>query len=218
MITLVSKRVINICLIIAILILSLGSLMTFIQYQNLFRVNAGIETSYRTIRAANQAIISLNESSLKVSNYLLGADTESINNLDETLIAAQVNFNVVGQLIQDNDLQKNAFRQVTPLFMDKINFLNEIIKKYKAGDRLAALQLESNKKRITENNQITPLIMEIKKEELRQLDANHAIFYKDVVDANGLFATFSMLSSILLILCLFRLNRKEFSDKRKTKR
>jgi CHASE3 domain sensor protein len=94
MITLVSKRAINIFLVIAIVILAIGSVVTFTQYQNLFRVNADVDESYRTIRAADQALISITEAALKVSSFVLGNDTDTISNLPETIIAAQVNLNV----------------------------------------------------------------------------------------------------------------------------
>jgi CHASE3 domain sensor protein len=206
MITSVSKRTINIFLVIAIIILAIGSVVTFTQYQNLFRVNAAVDQSYRTIRAANQALISITESSLKVSNFLLGNDEGTISNLPETIIAAQLNLSVLGQLIQDDDNQKKAFATLLSIFNNKVSFLKEIISKYQAGDRPGALQVASDKNRLLQTSQLTQLIIVIKTIEQQQLQINNVRFNQEVVNANGLYAIFSMLSSILLVLCLFRLN------------
>ena len=206
MLTIVSKRTINIFLVIAIVILAIGSVVTFTQYQNLFKVNADVDQSYRTIRAANQALISITESSLKVSNFLLGNDEDTITNLPETIIAAQLNLSVLEQLIQDNDDQKKAFANLLPIFNEKVAFLKEIISKYQAGDRPGALQVASDKNRLLQTSQLMQLLIVIKTIEQQQLQVSNVKFNQEVVSANGLYAIFSMLSSILPVLCLFRLN------------
>jgi hypothetical protein len=121
-------------------------------------------------------------------------------------------------LIQDNDDQKRYFNKLLPIFNDKVIFLKEIISKYQAGNRLSALQVASDKNRLNQTSELVQLIIEIKAIEQQQLQVNNLRFNQEVVSANGLYAIFSMLSSILLVLCLFRLNgRNETPTRRGSK-
>jgi CHASE3 domain sensor protein len=189
--------------------IAIFNFLTFYEYQSLFRVNNDIIESYQTIRAANQVIISINEAEIKVGGLLLGNDENGVKNLPEIIISAQVNMTTLNQLIQDNQMEIDFYKQLKPLFDEKVHFLQNILIKYSAGDQAGAIQAGSDKNRLQLTEKISQLIIEIKKIEVSQLENNRAKLDNDMMLANALFILVSLITLGLLMFCYYILNRED---------
>ncbi len=205
----VKRKYVKYFLIPCIVAIAIFNFLTFYEYQSLFRVNNDIIESYQTIRAANQVIISINEAEIKVGGLLLGNDENGVKNLPEIIISAQVNMTTLNQLIQDNQMEIDFYKQLKPLFDEKVHFLQNILIKYSAGDQAGAIQAGSDKNRLQLTEKISQLIIEIKKIEVSQLENNRAKLDNDMMLANALFILVSLITLGLLMFCYYILNRED---------
>jgi CHASE3 domain sensor protein len=205
----VKKKHIKFILIPCIVAIAIFNFLTFYEYQSLFRVNHDIIESYQTIRAANQVMLSINEAGLKLGGMLYANNETGVKNLPEIIISAQLNLKTMDQLIQDNQIEKDFYSQLKPLFDEKIQFLQNVISKYSAGDKAGAIQIASDPNRIALSEKIGQLIIEIKKIETSQLEDNHMKLTCDMTLANALFILVSLITLGLLMFCYYILNRED---------
>jgi CHASE3 domain sensor protein len=205
----VKKKYIKYFLIPCIVAIAVFNFLTFYEYQSLFRVNNDIIESYQTIRAANQVIISINEAGLKVGGLLLGNDETGVKNLPEIIISAQLNMTTLNQLIQDNQMEIDFYKQLKPLFDQKVQFLQNVLAKYSAGDKAGAIQIGSDPNRLLLTEKIAQFIIEIKKIETNQLEDNRTKLDTDMMVANALFILVSLITLGLLMFCYYILNRED---------
>jgi CHASE3 domain sensor protein len=201
-----NKKMLNNFLIFAIAFVTICNLIAFGEYQNLFKINGDVIESYLTIRAANQTLISVNEASQKVSSFLFAGDNEGINNLPQIIISAQVNLATLKQLTADNAEQTAIYNNLKSIIDQKISYLNNVYGTLSSGNRDAALQLASDKKRFQLTTQIGQSIIDIKKIEANQLEDNHNKFISNLKIANALFLIIGTFSIALLIFCFYLLN------------
>jgi CHASE3 domain sensor protein len=135
------------------LILTIGGLYSYSEYQRSFQMSHHIIESYQTIRAANQTILSVNEASAEVSALLLTSNLDTIQNLPELIVSAQINL-----------------AALKPLFENKIAFLQSVVTEYSKGNQAGAIAIASDKNRLALTHQINQLIIDIKHIEIGQLE------------------------------------------------
>jgi CHASE3 domain sensor protein len=111
---------------VGIIILTAGGIFYFMQMQHALLTNNDIHESYQTIRVADQAQIAIDEAAMDVGRFL-HTDAVDLNNLPELIISAQINFNALAQLIDDDATEKNVMKELKPLFDKKIEFLNKVV-------------------------------------------------------------------------------------------
>jgi CHASE3 domain sensor protein len=203
------KKFLSNFIILFIIVITVGNLITYSEYQNLFRINGNILESEQTLRAANQAIISIHEAGLKVSAFLLADDGEGMKNLPETITSAQLNLDALKPLIQDTKGQRDAFDELTPLVDEKVTNLNKIFAAYRAGDKAQARRLANDKGRFDLIGKITQKLFIIKKIEVQQLDDSRSKLHDEIIIANSLFMLVNIIIIILLIFCLFRITHDD---------
>jgi CHASE3 domain sensor protein len=152
------------------LILTIGGLYSYSEYQRSFQMSHHIIESYQTIRAANQTILSVNEASAEVSALLLTSNLDTIQNLPELIVSAQINLAALNQLIQDEPSQLKFYAALKPLFENKIAFLQSVVTEYSKGNQAGAIAIASDKNRLALTHQINQLIIDIKHIEIGQLE------------------------------------------------
>jgi CHASE3 domain sensor protein len=165
---------------IGIVLLMIGGILFFQQYQSLISDDDNRNTSYLTLRAANGAIGAITEATLDIDAFIESNDPTAIKNLQQIVIIAQVNLDTLNQLTDDDKYQQILIKDVTPLFNRKIAFLKKIAAQLQADDMpgLRATVAETGSVQLTQ--QIVKLITLIKHIEINQLngftsDARHMV-------------------------------------------
>lgn len=164
------KKLISLFLLFGILSLIAFVLTAYFQYCRLFNAQNNLVISYQTIRAANQSLISIDEAALNVSTFAQSKDPDILVRILNIIIAAEVNFSTLSQLIQDNKNQRALLNVLTPLFENKINFLNAVLTTMKNNQVDQALQMASDRDRLRSTREIEKLIIQIKQYEISQLE------------------------------------------------
>jgi len=193
------KRLAIILCLAAVCLLTVSGILGYLRYAQAFESNAEVIKSYQTIRAANQALISLDEASLEVSTFLFSKNTTGIKNLPELIISAQLNMTTLHALIQDNPIEIKLYNEMRPLFNKKIAILNQTIAIYAAGNNDSALQFASDADRLQLTVSISQLLFEIKKIEIGQLDHSMALYKLKKIDADKFFIFLGSLNVLFLI-------------------
>jgi CHASE3 domain sensor protein len=205
----IHKKFVSNFLIFLIIVITVGNLITYSEYQNLFRVNNDILESGQTMRAANQAIISLHEAGMKVSAFIIADDLEGMKNLPETITSAQLNLDALKPLIQDTKGQIDAFDEAMPLVKEKLDYLGKIYLAYQANNKAEARRLASDKTRFDLTNKINQKILIIKKIEMSQLEDSRSKLHDNIIIANSLFMLMNIISIGLLIFCFYRITHDD---------
>jgi CHASE3 domain sensor protein len=199
-------------IIILVLIITIGNLIIFNEQENVTRINSNIIQSYRTIRAINEAIISIGEANVKISDFLLNNNEEALNNLQQDIISAQVNLSTLDQLIQDDKGQVEYYNELIPLVTQKITTLQKIISAFNQGDKAAALAEANDKNRFELTRKINSIIIHIKIIEMNQLSDSQNDFEKQRLNFTYLTIAENLLCICLLILCFFTFKRNKFES------
>ncbi len=203
------KKFISNFIIFLIIVITVGNLITYSEYQNLFRVNSDIMDSGQTVRAANQTIISIFDGTIKISAFIMADDNNGMKSLPETITSAQLNFNALGPLIQDTKDQVEAYNAATPLVKEKLDYLTSVYTAYKNGNKAEAMRLANDKSRFDLSDKINQKIYIIKKIEMSQLSQSRTSLHNHIIIANSLFMLINIISIALLIFCLYKITHYE---------
>jgi CHASE3 domain sensor protein len=200
-----NKKFLGNFIIFLIIIITIGNLITYSEYQNLFLVTRDIQDSGQTLRAANQAIISLHEAGMEISAYLLAGDADGMKKFSETITSVQLNLDALKPLVQDTKEQAEAFNEITPLMQEKNTFFREINSAYEAGNKELLLKIANSKARFELTNSINQKLFIIKKIEMDQLIDSRTKLHTDIIIANILFMLTNIISIALLIFYFFKI-------------
>lgn len=192
-------NVVSTLFLIVILSITLSGIWVFNRYQSIYDMNLDLMTDYQTIRAADQAILSINEASVAVSAFLATNDEEEITKLPEDIISAQLNMQTMRQLINDNKTEQNIYNKLLPMIKKKIEFLQNIIQLYKSGNKQAAFQLASDKSRFPLSDEISRLIIDIRKIEIGQIQQLTPAYQLNKINADMSFIIIGLLNILLLL-------------------
>jgi CHASE3 domain sensor protein len=199
------KNLLSYFLLFSIITLIITGILSYIQYGRLSNTYFNLIQSYQTIRAANQAIISIDEASLNVNSFLDTHNAALLSKIPELIISAEVNFEALKQLVADNKLQTDLGIEATSLLQDKILFLTKLIKQHTLEQANQPL-LRSDNNSLDLTNRINSLIVGIKQEEIRQLNASATDLMKYKAELNPIIRWLGILSGLLFISFLYLLN------------
>lgn len=202
----VHKNVFSSLLLLGIIGLIFCCATSYIQYNRLSQTYYNLIDSYQTIRAANQTIISINEAALSISTFLQSQDDQILNKIPEFIISAEVNFQALKMLVSDNSFQTTIANQLTPIFTNKIIFLNQIINEYTAGHVQQAVQLASDKIRLKKTYEIEQLIIKIKQEEIKQLNESNTSLTASKHSFLKMITLMGVLTGVIFLFCFISLN------------
>ncbi len=180
--------------------------ISYIQYSRLSKTYYDLIESYQTIRAANQTIISINEAALSISTFLQSKDDEILKKIPQFIISAEINFQTLKMLVSDNSIQTTIANELTPIFMNKIIFLNQIINEYTAGYVQQAIQIASDKIRLKKTYEIEQLLIKIKQEEIRQLNASEASLSSYKNSFLKMITLMGIITGFVFLFCFISLN------------
>jgi CHASE3 domain sensor protein len=201
------KKLISFFLLFAIIALLFCCIVSYLQYNRLSKSYNNLIQSYQTIRASNQSLISIDEAALSLSTFLQTKDTEILQKVPQFIIAATINFETLKQLVRDNNAQTEIVNKLTPLFENKISFLNQIMDRYSKGKVQEAFQIAGDKDRLRKTSEIAQLLIQIKQMEITQLnDSNESLkIYKH--HAYILISYIGILTGVLFLACFICLNK-----------
>ena len=201
------KRATSTFLLTAILSLTLSGIWVYNLYQQVYDVNMDVVTTYQTIRAANQSLVSLDEAAIDVRAFLISDDSNIIKKFPETIITAQLNIETLHQLISDNATELQVFNKLQPLVDAKIAYLEKIIFLYRSGNKTAATTLSADRNRVASSRDIYNLITEIKKLEVGQLDEAAPTYLLMKNEADRFFILFGIVNILWLLLAYICMKR-----------
>jgi CHASE3 domain sensor protein len=168
---------------IGILLLMIGGMLFFQQYQKIISTTDNINTSTLTLRAANAALSAINEATLDVTSFINTSDPNTIKNLSQITVIAQVNLKTLQQLTDDDKYQQILMQQLLPLVDQQIAFLNKLGTQIQSGDVPSTMTAAAtNRDNVPQTQKIVSLISLIKHIEINQLngftsDSRHLINY-----------------------------------------
>jgi CHASE3 domain sensor protein len=194
-------------IIILVLIITLGNIAIFNAQNQLYYTNNNIIQSFQTIRATNQVIISINDASEKISDFLLDNNEESLKNLNENIISAQINLSTLDQLIQDDKNQLYYFKQLQPLILKKLDLLTRIMSEFSNSNRTDAIRLAKGEERFKQTRDIDMLIIQIRKIETAQLNNYQERFKFYNLINTFIFILENLLCIVLLVYCFVALKK-----------
>jgi CHASE3 domain sensor protein len=192
-----------------VLIITIVNLIIFSEQENVYRIHKDIIQSYQTIRATNQAMISIGDASAKISDFFLNNNENGLKNLQETIIAARVNLSTLDQLIQDDKAQVTYFNELMGLFTQKITLLEKIIFDFSHGNKRNALLEANDKSRFELTNKINSFLIHIKSIEINELNGSQQAFEKLRLRYTYLTLVENILCICLLILCFSTIKRNK---------
>jgi CHASE3 domain sensor protein len=201
------KKLISISLLFSMVALAVCYAISCLQYNQLSKNYNSLIESYQTIRAANQTLISLNLAGLNVSSFLQTNDSQTLKNIPDYITAAEVNFQTLKQLVSDNTIQTNDIEKLTPLFNSKIAYLTEIVDKHNLGQIAQAKEIASDSNRLKLTHDIAELILDIKQEEVKQLDSENATLSAYQANSYKLFLLIGLITSFLFLIFFVLLNK-----------
>ena len=201
------KSFISYFLLFSMIALIVCGVMSYVQYNRLSNTYLNLIESYQTIRAANQTIISLDGAALSVGSFIYKNDATSLTKLPELIIAAEVNFAALKQLVSDNKTQTDLANQATPLFDSKIIILTKITKEYKSGQTSQAMLIAEEGSKLHLTTQINTYIQAIKQEEVKQLNQHAKNLVKFKTQINSFIPMLGILSALFFICFLFLLDK-----------
>jgi CHASE3 domain sensor protein len=180
--------------------LSAGIVLFYAQMQSLLQINAQVIQSYQTIRAANRTTLAITDAALRLSIFLNTHEQAIIQKIPEIIISAKVNLSTLGQLIQDDQIQRKMFLELLPLFNKKINFLDNYVTQAMLKNKKTSLEPFSDKSRIVLTYRINELLEGIREQEINQLNSNNKAF---LIGEKKLYKIFIFGSILLFCLFLF---------------
>lgn len=199
------KKLISLFFLFSIISLIAFFLVSYFQYYRLFSTHKSLIKSYQTIRAVNQTLISLDEAALNTSLFLQDRVKENLNIIPESIITAQLNFETLQQLVQDNPEEINILVKLTPLLQTKILFWKRITTEFTAGNYDTIYQIITDKNRVRLTKTIREYLIAIKQLEIKQLERNeidlldHKMDAKKIVIFMGLLCAFFFVCSFALL-------------------
>jgi len=201
------QRLISLFFLLSILALIAFCSVSYLQYQRLYCTHKNMIESYQTIRAVNQTLLSLDEGALNISLFLQDKDMSILNSIPDNIISAELNFETVVQLVQDNDEEKAAVAKLTPLLRDKIVFWKEIVTEFSTKNLEGIYQIASDKNRLKLTSDIKQLLMGIKQVEVDQLNDNEQILLATKKDMRKILIFMGLLCAFFFV-CSFTLLNK----------
>jgi CHASE3 domain sensor protein len=192
---------------IGIVLLTFGGLYYYFQLQCSLKFEGDVQQSYQTIRAADQAQIAIDEASMDVGRFLNTTDATNIGNLPELIISAKINIEALTQLTDDNADQQNSLKEMQPLFEKKLTFLNKIVSQYAAGDQAGAIATASDKDRTILTKQIVQKIIDVKHNEVQQLQDFTFKFHNELEKAKLIFLSVGIICVFLFLVSYIVLRR-----------
>lgn len=169
-------------------------------YDKVFVASEDMVTSYQTIKAANQAVLSINEAGLDVNAFLVAHDPSELQNLTNAIVSARLNVVTLQQFISDNQTEMQLFAKLQPLLERKIAFLNKVVELSKSGDEAGAVKLAADKERVIVSKAINQVLIDIKKIESGQLDQATPVYKLDEFDANRYFILAGLINVVVMLL------------------
>jgi CHASE3 domain sensor protein len=191
---------------VGIIILTAGGIFYFMQMQHALLTNNDIHESYQTIRVADQAQIAIDEAAMDVGRFL-HTDAVDLNNLPELIISAQINFNALAQLIDDDATEKNVMKELKPLFDKKIEFLNKVVAQFSSGDKAGAIETAGDKSRTALTLSIRQKIIDIKHIEALQLQAAKFAFQNKLQTSNLVYISTGLICEFMFLVSYIVLRR-----------
>jgi CHASE3 domain sensor protein len=191
---------------VGIIILTAGGIFYFMQMQHALLTNNDIHESYQTIRVADQAQIAIDEAAMDVGRFL-HTDAVDLNNLPELIISAQINFNALAQLIDDDATEKNVMTELKPLFDKKIEFLNKVVAQFSSGDKAGAIETAGDKSRTALTLSIRQKIIDIKHIEALQLQAAKFAFQNKLQTSNLVYISTGLICEFMFLVSYIVLRR-----------
>jgi CHASE3 domain sensor protein len=192
---------------IGIVLLAVGGVYYYFQLQWALKYESEVQQSYQTIRAANQAQISIDEAAMDVGRLITTTDATSIGNLPELIISAKINLEALTQLTDDNADQQNSLKELQPLLDKKMEFFNKIVAQASAGDHSSAITIANDPERITLTKSIVQKILDVKHIEVLQLTKFTDLFHSELRKAKLVFLTVGILCEFLFLISYIVLRR-----------
>lgn len=205
-------------LFIALIILGIISVSTYLQTQRLIKANAWVIHTHEVIEKANMTGYYLLEAESKVSLYLLTKNKENIKDIPQIITSVHSYLAALQLLTKDDVYQRDQVSKLIPLVNTKLDLMQKIINDNMNVSNVIALRPATSEKRIELKNEITVLLSNIIKQEkiLLKIRSTNSVYHSNISNTFLVFAGLSseLLFLISIIILNYYLNQKESIEKK----
>lgn len=191
------RKIINLLLFFALIILCLSSSLAYLQIQRLIDANAWVTHTYKVIEDVDQTLYIMNKTEKEIARYLLTHNKIEIQQTSKNFDDIHHHLSNLMLLTKDNPFQNAKIKRLLPLMMNKINFLSQSLHEDHPNNQ-KSINIFASSATTTLTKQISELIYQITTEEKILLDMRN-----DYSTAIAKRSSVVLISAGILNVCLF---------------
>lgn len=190
---------------IALLIIILINIFSFLQVSKLASANQLVIHTYRVIQAIDEGFLSLIKVESTARGYMITKNQYFLQDIEANKTKMYQNFNDAKQLTKDNEEQQKRIQLLAPLLNQRMDLINQITKSGFEPEKTKLVELVNQGNVLSQK--IYTVVMDINSDELHLLENRNSSFIENIHRLNYILLATSVITALFIVLGLIVLNR-----------